>query len=255
MQAAGTYLPAVCHFDATFKNFPENRPRFPEHHSLCLRCPNCRKPATPNKESDDEDVDHSHDRRRTRRRYFVRPGAGDHGFTSSGRQYAKADDGKFPVLHHYVRKRRAELQVFELGSLRERRKAPESELFAQSEQEHDGLQAVSSIVATAIEASRRPARGFGMPALNFCHVKTPSGTRPCTGTLSLDTHNERAEDAMNKDRIQGSAEQAKGKLKEVTGKATGDTKLEGEGKAQKAAGKVQNTIGGMKDALKEAVED
>jgi len=60
---------------------------------------------------------------------------------------------------------------------------------------------------------------------------------------------------MNKDRIQGSAEQAKGKIKEVAGKATGDAKLESEGKAQKAAGKVQNTVGGMKDALKEAIED
>jgi uncharacterized protein YjbJ (UPF0337 family) len=60
---------------------------------------------------------------------------------------------------------------------------------------------------------------------------------------------------MNKDRIQGSAEQIKGKVKEVAGKATGDTKLEGEGKAQKIAGKVQNTIGGMKDAVKEALDD
>ena len=60
---------------------------------------------------------------------------------------------------------------------------------------------------------------------------------------------------MNKDRIEGSVEQAKGKVKEVAGKATGDTKLQGEGKAQQAAGKLQNTIGGMKDAIKEAVED
>jgi uncharacterized protein YjbJ (UPF0337 family) len=60
---------------------------------------------------------------------------------------------------------------------------------------------------------------------------------------------------MNKDRIQGSVEQAKGKVKEVAGKATGDTKLENEGKAQRVAGKVQNTIGGMKDAVKEAVDD
>jgi uncharacterized protein YjbJ (UPF0337 family) len=59
---------------------------------------------------------------------------------------------------------------------------------------------------------------------------------------------------MNKDRIQGSAEQIKGKMKEVAGKATGDTKLESEGKVQKIAGKVQNTIGGMKDAVKEAVD-
>jgi len=60
---------------------------------------------------------------------------------------------------------------------------------------------------------------------------------------------------MNKDRIQGSAEQIKGKVKEVAGKATGDTKLESEGKAEKIAGKVQNTIGGMKDAVKEAIDD
>ena len=60
---------------------------------------------------------------------------------------------------------------------------------------------------------------------------------------------------MNKDRIRGSVEQAKGKIKEVAGKATGDIKLENEGKAQKVAGKVQNTIGGMKDAVKEAVDD
>jgi uncharacterized protein YjbJ (UPF0337 family) len=60
---------------------------------------------------------------------------------------------------------------------------------------------------------------------------------------------------MNKDRIQGSAEQAKGKVKEIAGKVTGDTKLESEGKAEKAAGKIQNTIGGMKDAVKEAVDD
>ncbi len=60
---------------------------------------------------------------------------------------------------------------------------------------------------------------------------------------------------MNKDRIQGSATQAKGKVKEVAGKVTGDTKLESEGKAEKAAGKIQNTVGGLKDAVKEAVDD
>lgn len=59
---------------------------------------------------------------------------------------------------------------------------------------------------------------------------------------------------MDKDRIQGSFEQAKGKVKEVAGKATGDSKLEGEGKAQQVAGKVQNTVGGLKDAAKEAVD-
>jgi uncharacterized protein YjbJ (UPF0337 family) len=60
---------------------------------------------------------------------------------------------------------------------------------------------------------------------------------------------------MNKDRIEGSAEQAKGKIKEVAGKVTGDSKLETEGKADQVAGKIQNTVGGMKDAIKEAVND
>jgi uncharacterized protein YjbJ (UPF0337 family) len=56
--------------------------------------------------------------------------------------------------------------------------------------------------------------------------------------------------AMDKDRIKGSAEQAKGAIKEVAGKVTGDAKLESEGKADKAAGKVQNAVGGLKDTLR-----
>lgn len=60
---------------------------------------------------------------------------------------------------------------------------------------------------------------------------------------------------MNKDRIEGSLEQAKGKVKEVAGKVTGDTKLETEGKADQVKGKVQNTIGGIKDSVKEAIDN
>ena len=55
---------------------------------------------------------------------------------------------------------------------------------------------------------------------------------------------------MDRDRIKGSAKQAKGAIKEAAGKALGDAKLEGEGKADKAAGKVQNAVGGIKDALR-----
>jgi uncharacterized protein YjbJ (UPF0337 family) len=55
---------------------------------------------------------------------------------------------------------------------------------------------------------------------------------------------------VDKDRIQGSAEQAKGKVKEVVGKATGDSKLEGEGKADQLKGKVRNAVGGLKDTLR-----
>ena len=55
---------------------------------------------------------------------------------------------------------------------------------------------------------------------------------------------------MDKDRVKGSVEQAKGKVKEVAGRAVGDLKLETEGKADQVKGKVQNAVGGLKDALK-----
>ena len=55
---------------------------------------------------------------------------------------------------------------------------------------------------------------------------------------------------MDKDRIEGTAEQAKGKVKEVAGKVTGDSKTEAEGKADQVKGKVQNTFGGIKDSIR-----
>jgi uncharacterized protein YjbJ (UPF0337 family) len=55
---------------------------------------------------------------------------------------------------------------------------------------------------------------------------------------------------MDKDRIKGSAAQAKGAVKEAAGKILGDKKLETEGKTHKAAGKVQNAIGGLKDVVR-----
>jgi uncharacterized protein YjbJ (UPF0337 family) len=55
---------------------------------------------------------------------------------------------------------------------------------------------------------------------------------------------------MDKDRIEGAAKQAKGSVKEAAGKAFGDKKLQGEGAADKAAGKVQNAVGGVKDAVR-----
>jgi uncharacterized protein YjbJ (UPF0337 family) len=56
--------------------------------------------------------------------------------------------------------------------------------------------------------------------------------------------------AMDGDRIKGSAERAKGAVKEAAGKVFGDKKLETEGKTDRAAGKVQNAIGGLKDAVR-----
>lgn len=55
---------------------------------------------------------------------------------------------------------------------------------------------------------------------------------------------------MDKQRIKGMANQAKGAAKEALGKAVGDAKLTTEGKADKVKGKVQNAVGGAKDALR-----
>ena len=55
---------------------------------------------------------------------------------------------------------------------------------------------------------------------------------------------------MDKDRVAGSAKVVKGKIKEAVGKAVGDTKLQSQGKGDKIEGKVQNTIGGIKDTLR-----
>jgi uncharacterized protein YjbJ (UPF0337 family) len=55
---------------------------------------------------------------------------------------------------------------------------------------------------------------------------------------------------VDKDRVEGSWDQAKGKVKEVAGKVTGDTKTEAEGKADQVKGKAKNTVGGLKDAIR-----
>ncbi len=59
---------------------------------------------------------------------------------------------------------------------------------------------------------------------------------------------------MDKNRIEGSANQAKGAIKEAAGKVTGDSKLQAEGAADKATGKVQNAVGGLKDSLRDAAK-
>jgi len=55
---------------------------------------------------------------------------------------------------------------------------------------------------------------------------------------------------MDKNRIEGSAKQAKGAIKEAIGKVTGDAKLQADGQADKLAGKAQNAAGGIADAVR-----
>ena len=54
-----------------------------------------------------------------------------------------------------------------------------------------------------------------------------------------------------KDRIIGAAKTVVGTVMVATGKAVGDQKLAADGKAEKIEGKVQNAVGGAKDAVRE----
>ncbi|WP_298372632.1 CsbD family protein [Azospirillum sp.] len=58
---------------------------------------------------------------------------------------------------------------------------------------------------------------------------------------------------MNKDRIAGAAHVTKGAVKEKIGEILGDASLKADGQAEKAAGRIQNAIGGAKDAIKDAL--
>jgi uncharacterized protein YjbJ (UPF0337 family) len=82
--------------------------------------------------------------------------------------------------------------------------------------------------------------------------KNPRTSRDQEQNIDNDvtTHPARVSFAMDKDRINGSAERAKGAVKETAGKVFGDKKLEAEGKTDKAAGKLQNAVGGIKDAVR-----
>lgn len=55
----------------------------------------------------------------------------------------------------------------------------------------------------------------------------------------------------DQDRIEGAGKQMGGSIKEGVGKMTGDEKLKAEGRADKAEGKIQNTVGGVKDAVRD----
>jgi len=59
---------------------------------------------------------------------------------------------------------------------------------------------------------------------------------------------------MDKDRIEGTAKQVKGAIKEGAGKLTGDAKLKTEGRADQVEGKVQNAVGGAKDKLRDIAD-
>ena len=59
---------------------------------------------------------------------------------------------------------------------------------------------------------------------------------------------------MDKDRVEGMADQAKGAIKKGVGAITGDAKMKAEGEADKMKGKMKNAVGGAKDAARDAID-
>ena len=60
---------------------------------------------------------------------------------------------------------------------------------------------------------------------------------------------------MNRDQIKGRAKQAKGKMKEVSGKAVSSERMQAEGLADQIAGKAQATYGDTKRKAKKALDE
>ncbi|WP_459103696.1 CsbD family protein [Devosia sp. A369] len=59
---------------------------------------------------------------------------------------------------------------------------------------------------------------------------------------------------MHKDEVKGVGKQVKGAVKDAVGGLTGNEKLQAEGKLDKAAGKIQQKVGEVKDAGRDALK-
>lgn len=59
---------------------------------------------------------------------------------------------------------------------------------------------------------------------------------------------------MNKDQVEGRAEDVKGKIKEAVGDAVGNDRLKSEGQVDQVAGKTQATVGDAKEKVKDAID-
>ena len=60
---------------------------------------------------------------------------------------------------------------------------------------------------------------------------------------------------MNKDQVKGRTAEAVGKVKEVTGRVTGDKELQTKGLADQVGGKVRATAGDVKEDVKDAMKN
>ena len=60
---------------------------------------------------------------------------------------------------------------------------------------------------------------------------------------------------MDEEHVKGAADKIKGAVKDTVGKMTGDTKMQAEGKLDKAKGAAHNVAGDVKDAARDATDN
>lgn len=60
---------------------------------------------------------------------------------------------------------------------------------------------------------------------------------------------------MDKKNLEGSWDHLKGRVKETAGVATGDRKLEGEGKLDQVKGKIKDAAGNLREGIKDKLDD
>ena len=60
---------------------------------------------------------------------------------------------------------------------------------------------------------------------------------------------------MDKKKLEGGLDTAKGRIKETAGVATGNRELEGEGKLDQLKGKLKDAAGNLRQGIKDKLDD
>jgi uncharacterized protein YjbJ (UPF0337 family) len=79
--------------------------------------------------------------------------------------------------------------------------------------------------------------------------------KPPRPALAYRQRRHATEDHVEKKNIEGGLDQAKGKIKEVGGVATGDRELEGEGKLDNLKGKIKDKAGNLRESVEDKLDD
>jgi uncharacterized protein YjbJ (UPF0337 family) len=116
-----------------------------------------------------------------------------------------------------------------------------------------GLNALASSVFGWSRASFHRARPHDGPCRRVPESFILCGRKPVRMLRARGHCRHPEDDMVDRNRIKGSGRKVGGDVKRAAGRALGDRKLEGEGRADRAAGKTRNAVGSLKDAARDAI--